>query len=334
MRGANREFNLSGIREAEFSVRSARRSLYLTRVRTVLDAVGAAYEVVRQRTLVRLNEESAERLGRHARAARAKEKIGLAGPIDSYRAGIQLREAEDTLTTAREDYRDALDDLKIILALPQEEPMEVEAPLTYDLVEITGEEAVGMALSSRVELEQAVDLLGEAERRSRIARHNILPDLNLALNYSRFGVGDRFGESTGFDRDLWGVSLVTSTDLTRTEEKIAFEQSRIDIRGAERNFSLSRDQVVREVRRELRSLRRSGQRISIQEEQIAQARGQLELARVKFRRGLTDNFDLVDAESQLRNAETNLLSVVLEYIVGTYRLRAAMGTLVEKQEEL
>ena len=58
--------------------------------------------------------------------------------------------------------------------------------------------------------------------------------------------------------------------------------------------------------------------------------GQLELARVKFRRGLADNFDLIEAETQLRRAQTGLVSSVVSYVVGTYRLRAALGKLVER----
>ena len=47
-------------------------------MKTVLDTVRAMYEVVRQKELVKLNEESERRLRGHAEAARAKEKIGLA----------------------------------------------------------------------------------------------------------------------------------------------------------------------------------------------------------------------------------------------------------------
>jgi HlyD family secretion protein len=95
----------------------------------VLATISSVYDVIRQKELVRLNEESAVRLRAHAEAAKAKEKIGLATQIDTYRAGIQQKQAEDSLNTAREAYRDALDNLKILLALPLEEEIKVEAPI-------------------------------------------------------------------------------------------------------------------------------------------------------------------------------------------------------------
>jgi len=333
LRGIDREYNLSEVQNAEFGVRSARRSLYLTQVNTVLNTIGAVYEVIRQKELFRLNEDSALRLRMHAEAARAKEKIGLSGPIDVYRAGIQQKQAEDNLNTAREAYRDALDNLKVLLALPLEEEIVVEVPLTYNLVRLAKEKAVRTALKNRVELDQSADNIREAQRLSRVAKHNTWPDLDLVLNYLRFDSGEKLGDGTKFNQDSWNVGLVTSTDLARTVERAAYDQSMINVRVVRRNAGLLRDEVVREVKRNLRNLRVSEKGITIQEKQIRQAKGQLELAQVKFRWGLANNFDLIDAETELRRAETNLLSAVLDYIIGSHRLRAALGTLLERPKK-
>ena len=295
--------------------------------------IGAVYDVIRQRELFQLNEESALRLRVHAEAASAKSKIGLATQIDVYRAGFQQKQAEDSLNTAREAYRAALDNLKILLSLPLEEEVEVEAPLNYNLVRLAKETAVNTALKNRVELDQAKDNIRESERLSRVAKHNIWPNLDVVLNYSRFGSGENFGGSTGFDQGSWNVGLVTSTDLARTVERVGYDQSLLNVKGAQRNYNLLRDEVVREVKRDFRNLRGSENSIAIQEEQIRQSKGQLELAQVKFRWGLANNFDLIDAETKLRIAQTNLLSAVLQYIVGTNRLRAAMGTLLERPKK-
>jgi outer membrane protein len=330
LRGINREYNLSGVQNAKFGARSARRSLYLTQVNTVLNTIRAVYEVVRQKELFRLNENSAMRLRRHAEAARAKGKMGMSSPIDVYRAGIQQKQAEDNLNTAREAYHDALDNLKILLALPLEKEIVIEAPLKYNLLRLGQEEAVSTALKNRVELDQSADNIRETLRLSRVAKHNTWPDLDLVLNYSRFGSGENFGDSTKFNHDSWNVGLVTSTDLARTVERAAYDQSLINVRVARRNATLLRDEIVREVKQNLRNLRVSEKAIKIQEEQIGQSKGQLELAQVKFKWGLANNFDLIDAETELRRAETNLLSAVLDYIIGSHRLRAALGTLIER----
>ncbi|MDH3582766.1 MAG: TolC family protein [Phycisphaerae bacterium] len=330
LRGSDREFNLSGVHSAEFGVRSSDRSLYLAQVNLIVRTVSAMYEVARQQELIRLNHESVDRLRGFAEAARAKEAAGLASPIETYRATIQLKSAEDGLIAAEESYQDALDSLRIILALSQDAPVTVNAPLTFDLLKIDETEAIDIALRHRVELEQAADNIAQAQRRSRIARHTTLPDLDLSLNTTQFGTNSNFADSTRLDETRWNLSVTTSTDLARTAERAAYAQSLLTVKTATRNMSLRRDEVVREVKRELRNLQRSEKQVRLQEEQIRSAEGQLELARVKFRRGLADNFDLIEAETQLRRAQTGLVSSVINYIVGTYRLRAGLGKLVER----
>lgn len=328
LRGLNREFNLSGVHGAEFGARSARRSLYLTRVSTVTSTVRAVYGVIRQRELMRVNDESVSRLKHHAEAARVKEKFGLATPIDVYRAEIELKRSEDNLTSAREAYEDAMDILKVILAFPLEGDIDVSAPLKYSIVHMDEKEATETALNNRVELKQAWDAVKEAERRSRVAKHSILPDLNVTLSLAPFGSSSDFGAE--LDEYTWGVSLSSSTDIRRTAERAAYGQSVLDVDAAYRNVSLLRDEVIRETKSALRTLREAEQRIEIQKEQIKNAEGKLRLAQVKFKHGMANNFDLIEAEEQLRQAETNIISVVIDYITGGYDLRAAMGTLLEQ----
>ena len=333
LRGFGEEYNLSGVRSAEFGTRSARRNLYLRRVSTVLLTVNAVYDVIRQRELYRLNKESAQRLRANAEAAIAKKRIDMANQIDVYRATIQQKQAEDNLNTAREAYNTALDNLKILLSLPLDEEIEVEAPLKYNLVRLSHQLAVAAALKNRVELDQAEDNIREADRLSKVAKHNIWPDLNVVLNYSRFGTGDTFGNSTGFDQNSWNIGLETSTDFARTAEHAAYDQSLLNVQSAQRNFNLLRDEVITEVNRNFGNLRAYEKSIANQEEQIRQAKGQLELSQVKFKWGMANNFDLIDAETKLRGAQTSLLSAVINYIVGTDQLRASMGTLLERPKK-
>jgi len=332
LRGSSKEAVRSGVNAAEFSARSTARNLYRAQVDTVLATISAAYQVVRQREFLRLNEESAARLAGHANAARARERVGLASSLDVFRANLQAGQARDELDSARERYGEALDTLRIQLALALDAELEVDAPLAFDDVVFDERSATQLALAERVELAQARDSMAEAERRSRVARHNTQPDLDLALSYSQFGTSGAFGTSTELDQNAVTLSLVTTSDIARTAEFAQYEQSRLAVGGAARNIEFQRDQVVRQVRSALRDLDRSKKRINLQREQIAQAEGQLALARVKFNHGLASNFDVIEAESQLRAGQTELVSAVIDHILGTYRLRARLGTLLERPE--
>ena len=330
LRGFGKEVNLDTVKASQFSLRTAERSFYLTKVNIVLDTVSAVYDIIKQRKLVGLFDYQAEQLRGCAEGAKIKERVGLATPIDVYRAEIRLKDVEDSLTLAQEALRNAKDRLKIILALPLEKPIDVSAPLKHETVRIDSDDAIEIAMSNRVELEQTKDEIREAGRKSGIARHNLLPQLDLVMGYSRSSSSDDFGQSMRFDEDTWSINLVSSTDWARTSEKAAFQQSLVSIKTARLSLEAREDEIKRDVRRQLEALLKAQERIKIRNEQIRQAEGKLALAKIKFDYGMADNFDVIEAETELQRARDNLLSVETEYIVGTYRMRAILGTLIER----
>ena len=333
LKGLSPDFNLANVKGAEFSLRSANRSLYISQVNTVLAVVSDIYNVIRQKEIVRLNEDSVKRLKGHVEAAKVKEKLGLVTPIDIYRATIELKQAQNNLAAVYESFQDAQDALKITLNLPLKAEVAVSAPLHYDLIKIEEQDAIDTALLSRIEIIHANDLIKERERLSAVAKHNTLPELNLSINYNRLGENSSFSQSTKLNEELWGISLNTSTDLRRTQEKAQYEQSLVAVKSSNRNLAQVQDNITRQAKQALRNLYTFEKQIEIQKEQIEQIKGKLKVAEVKFEHGLINNFDLIETEVQLRAAEINLLSAVINYIVGTYRLRASLGTLLEPYEE-
>lgn len=325
LRGFGSEINLSGVRTAEYSLRTAKRSHYLVKVNTVLEAVAAVYDIVQQRELVSLYEIQASRFQGHVVMAEAREKIGLASPIDVYRAQIRLKDAQNSLNRAQEAQRNAGDRLKIVLAAPLEQALQVVAPLDFKPVEISIGQAVETALKHRVELKQVADDIEEAKRLSRISKNNLFPQMDLVSNYTRFGEDG----ITQMSEDFWSVSVVSSTDWARTAEKAAFQQSLLTVKRTKLNRSTRVDTIKREVRQFYDALLKAQGRMQIRKDQIFQARGKLALAKIKFGHGMANNFDLIEAETELQEARTNLLAAQIEYIVGVYRLRAALGTLIE-----
>ncbi|WP_045211592.1 TolC family protein [Desulfonatronovibrio magnus] len=330
LRGAGRDYTMSGVYSARYGTRSALRAQQQREIETVLGAVRNGYEVVRQRELLRLRQESYQRLSDLAEATAIKERMGLVNSMDLFRVRIQLNQAEDELIRSQESYIDALDALKIFLALPLERDISVTLPLEVDRIYPDEQEMIDTAMDNRIEIEQVRDALAESRRLSDVARKDTLPELDVILSFSQAGDSSSRFPGSMPDSTSWGISLGSSTDLRRTSQKAAYEESLISLQQAARRQSFTRDDITAQVKRELRNLERLDKAIDNQEEQIHQSRGQLELSRIKFQHGMADNFDLIDAEISLRRSQTQLASAVIDYIVGQYRLRAAIGTLVQR----
>ena len=146
-------------------------------------------------------------------------------------------------------------------------------------------------------------------------------------------MSDGFSENFGLNEDRWSISLVSNTDLARTSEKNSYQQSLINVNIARLNLEDNKEEVFREVKQQLKSMEQSLDRIRIRKEQINQAEGRLALAKVQFRHGKTDNFDVIEAETEFQRANADLLAVETEYIVGTFRMRVFLGTLLENPAE-
>jgi outer membrane protein TolC len=74
-------------------------------------------------------------------------------------------------------------------------------------------------------------------------------------------------------------------------------------------------------------------RLELREKQVQQTVGKLRLSQSKFEHGMTDNFVLIEAQTELQEAQNNNLLERINYINGVYRLRAALGTLLERSNE-
>jgi len=329
LRGFGGEINKDPIMSSQFALRTAERSLYITKVSTVLETVTAVYNIIKQEALVKLFETATAQLDKHVKTARIKESVGLATPMDIFRAEIRIKDSENSLNLARESLRDAKDRLKLILSIPLEKTINVSAPLEYVATDINLNNAIAIAHNNRIELKQAEDVIKETIRRSAIAKNNLLPDLNLVMHYERYGSSDDFSRSMHLNEDRWGIRFVSATDFARTAENIAYKQSLTNIKAVCLNLEIKKDEIEREVRRQLESLRKAKDRVVIKKEQIRQAEGKLSLSKIKFNYDMASNFDVIEAETELARARSNLIAEQTEYIVGKYRVRATLGTLID-----
>ncbi len=330
LRGYGKEVNLDSIRSAEFSLLSADRILYQTQVNTVLETVSAYYGAIKEKQNITIYETMIKRLKGHAEVARAKEQVGLATPMDTFRAEIRLKDAEDLLTRSREAFKNELDRLKTILSLPLEIELEIVDPEEVDIVEMVLENSIHTALKNRVEIEQTKAEIKETERRVQILKNKTLPELNLVIDYEQFGSSDSFKQSTSLDENRWGISIQSTTDLFRTSEKASYRQGLLDLQTLRLQFEEKQDEIKRQVRSQLTTFREADKRINIRKDQIKHTQGKLALAEIKFAYDMADNFDVIEAETEFQTAKVNLVASKTDYAVDLYNMKAILGTLIER----
>lgn len=329
-RGFGKEYNYDSIYAANFALRSSVRNVYLAEVEAIVEAVSLAYEIVRQQTLVDLYQKQEERIQKHVVTIQIKENSGLGSQLDTYRAQIRLKDVQNQLAVSRQQYQATVDRLKVLLALPIDTRLTVDIPLSYEPATISIDEAEQIALANRLEIKQAEAELMEARRKAKVAEKRILPDLSFVASYRKNTFLEGLDAAESYYGDYWSVGLTSDTDIARSSEKAIYQQSLITVRRVTLNQKNQQDSIRAEVRKQLAALEKDAQSIRLREEQIVQAKGKSRLAEIKFSHGMGGNFEFIEAETELQRAKADLLSGKTAYIVGQYRLRAALGTLIRQ----
>ncbi|BHH84012.1 TolC family protein [Desulforhopalus sp. 52FAK] len=328
LRGLGDQYTRNAIYSGQFALEQAKLEYYKQQKNIVLQTVTVVYAIVQTQQKVDFLQGHLKSLNKHLALAKLKEKAGVITAIDLYRAEIRIQEVQDELTITIEQYENNRDQLKEILALPITGSLTVTAPIDVIPLDLVESDTIEIALDNRIELEQGQMSIGESKRRLVVAKNNLLPSLDLEIGYNKFG------EQVLFDlpEESWTVSLKSDTDIFRRVEKNDFQESNIQYRRTLINFEETKQNIIQEVRTELNRLEKQEKQIAIRKEQAKQAHGKLRLSESKFRHGMAGNFDLLESQSELQRAQTDLIFDRIGYIVGTYRLRSVIGTLIDRNE--
>ena len=348
--GRSRLENSDRIDDADRRIAAAKHALEGAREDLMLQVTHGFYDVVRAEELVRVATLSLDRVSQLDQIARAKLGIGAVSKMDVFRTELHTTRLKNALVEQQARREAALDQLRGLIGLPPDVPLEIdtvgdvlnlgdlrEEKVTRvknvpDLAPPPGvrvEETVDDALGRRSELAEAREQVADAERKALLAHYKIWPAVNLIGSYAQIGTGNNFEESSHLGRTEWLVGVSSTTPLDRTEERVTAAQAEITLRGRERRYRAMRDQVIRQVRDAWRQLERARAERTLAAEIVEQTEKQTELARFRYEKGVTDNFDLVQAETELAEARSGQVLAAIDEVLSAAQLRRVAETLGE-----
>jgi outer membrane protein len=309
---------------------SQERALDLARQRLVVQVAAAFYQIVQQRQLLAVAEQSLKRSEGLRRASEARLEVGLVSKLDVFRAQLQASQAEGSMVSAQAALEDGLERFRVLLGLAPTDSTEPEAVTLPDPSRDAPEPVevlVSRALANRLELEETRDQVTDAKRAASLTRQSLLPQLDLNLGLTRGGFGTTIGESfRGADRGFT-FFVTTSYPLARAAAVAAKATAEIEVSARGRALEQRRLEIESEVRGAAREMERIRKSVDLQRQAVDVAESQLRLATLRYQRGLASNFDVVDAEGSLILARTALVGLRTSYQVARIELLRVTGTL-------
>ena len=344
----------------------ARRNLQQSRhtfLATVQDSVSQAvnryWDVVEARDNLKVLRKSLELAEETYRLDKRKLELGALPPLDIYRSEstvanrrVQVIQAEYRLKQLEDELRRVIGaDLDNFVRALDLELVEQAEPVG-DLMQMDIQQAVETALKQRPELEALRLQLANDMTSVDVAHNGLQPDLNLTGFYSssgrggnridtsvsppvilsRGGLGDAFDQLGSWDFPAYGFSLslrlpiknrVAEADLGNA--LIAQKRTLYTQRQREQSVTLEARNAVHQLEQAKLSMAAARFALDV-------ARKNLEAEQRKYELGAQTIFFVLDAQTQLSQAEQELLRAQVGYQRAITAVDRATGQLLDRHK--
>jgi outer membrane protein TolC len=326
LRGAGM-VNLEPLIQSERSVVYAVRSFEEFRRSFALDVASSYFRVLTRIQVVNNRKTQVANYQLLLDRTRALYAAGRIRFLEVQRSGSAYLRAENTLITAEESLRNAVDDFKILLGMDVQAELEV-VPVELETAEpdLAGD-MLAVANRFRLDLQTARDRIDDAQRQIEYAKNSLLPELNLTGQTSvgnRPNTPARQVDGRSFQ---YSAGIVLDLPVDRLAERNDYRRSLIDFERARRNFDLLRDNIEADVRASVRDIKSSQATLALQTRAIELARRRLEFANELLKQGKTEARDLVEAQTDLIEAQDDYEQARADLQIALLRYMRDSGTL-------
>ena len=316
---------VNGVAQAEANVEAARQALRQTEQSVLQGTVRAYMDVLRDESVVELNQANLDRLGRQLDATRDRFEVGELTRTDVAQAEARVSGATSSLVAAQGVLESSRATFRRVIGL---EPTDLaRVPALGELPEDL-ETARLIGLEENPVIRQAIRSEEASRAAVEVAQGVILPSVSLSSSLSR-----SYDTSAVNDRsDAASVTATVTMSLYQSgsqysrirQAKQTNSQRRIDI-------ETQRRAVTESVTKAWVKLNSATEQIRANVDQVIAAEVALDGVQQEAEVGARTVLDVLDAEQELLNAQVALVRAERDEFVAGFDLRVALGRLSAEQ---
>ena len=346
--------NRAPILIAQRNLKQARASFTAQVNNIILQIVADYWNVVLARENLNVQQKSLEEAQKSYDHDKKALSLGALPPLDIYRSESQVASrrvgvihAEYSLKRASDQFRtDIGADLdpairSLDLDLPDQPAPVGELPAA-DIAS-----ALATALTNRPEVDAIRQQLASDDLSVRLAHNNLKPDLELSAFYSgngvagdqpnptpppaflgRTGIADSLGQAFRFTYPTYGASLTLTLPIRRHGAEANLADALVSHRQDQYQERKTNQSITLEVTNAVHSLEEA--KLSMEAAKVAAdlARDTLRADERKYELGAEPVFFVLDAQTQLAQAELDLIQAQVNFQVAVAQLDHATGELL------
>jgi len=254
--------------------------------------------------------------------AKDQQKAGIATGVDVARGETRVAQDMYLVSQAQSQHDQAIIRLKRVMGLTGKTQIRLSTMLEFHPVSIPDlYGAIARASSQREELKALQSQVTAGQEALQAADSEALPEVGLQAAIGPSGVNA--GQAVYTTKSIaigMTIPLITSGELSahHSKAKSAFNTARLQYEDAQR-------QVEEDVALALLALRTSEDQVAAAKKSLDLAERLLELSRDRFKAGVTDNLEVVDALTALATARSRFIDATAEHSAARVNAAAAMG---------
>jgi outer membrane protein TolC len=317
---------------AEFRQDDARRQHVLSEQQVAFDVASSYYRLVAQTAFVEVAQKSLARARVLRDAAEAKLDAGLVSQLDTLRSQELVLQAQNQLLDAQAAVDDYAEQLAFVLGRDYGEPIAIARSNPRAASAPIGEDLVALALTRRLDLQRVTTAVADAELSVAVARNQLLPQVDVNFALTRRQTADAFARSFGLDGFRFATFFTIAMPVDRTPQLIEHQQSLIERDRRLREIQNTRRRITAEVTRAVRDRDRLARTVAAAQSSVDIATRESEVATFRYQAGLSNNLDVVSAETNLLDAESRRIAAAAESALAEINLRIVVGILDPRRD--
>jgi outer membrane protein TolC len=273
---------------------------------------------------------------------KARVRAGVAAPVEVTQAEAQAAAQVQNVILAEKAIKDAEDQLKLIINIPDGEKIWARSIIPadeppFEVAPVNADAFIQEALEKRPEYAAAKLTLQNSDLNLRVARNQLLPSLQFqggvglnGLNEVDKGLGSDYGQLTSGDFYSWSAALVLTYPLGNRSARSAFVQARLTDDQARTSLLNLKRQIVSQVREAVRRIEADVRRVEATRAARALAEEQLRVEQKRLQAGVTTTFNVLSFQRDLAAAQANEIQAITTYNQDLANLELQKGTVLEK----
>jgi outer membrane protein TolC len=341
LKGAGRSIAAERLTQSERDALYALRKFTHYRKQFTVEVCRDYYRVLQQRDVVRNTWVGLENFRMNVDRERAFAEENLSTQAELGRMVQFQLDNENRYINAARQYQEDLDSFKILLGLSTDtalildnRELDLLRESGLDHPEIVAEDAVQVALESRLDFHNEQDLAEDAIRRLKVAANALKPGVSIVADAAVPTTGENRPLHFDLDRLDWSLGLDFDAMLDKKAERNAYRSALIDVERTARQASLAEDTVKLEVRGAWRTLEQARRNYEVALESVRLSERRVEEQQLLSELGRATAQDQVDAQNDLIQSQNSLTSAIVAHTMARLGFWRDMGILYISNEGL